>query len=671
MDADAPAVHVVERIDVDAQARRLAAGPPHKGKGTPMRSLVADQSTVEFWRIAFKVEGIEVVPSEYRELVIESELDALSHPKTGFAYFLRHYCVVRIKGGSERGWRSFCPGGNPRVDPKTGKDWGWQLLLAEVLPLYDIFLVLKARQIGLTFIAAAYGLWKCLFFNDSVGIVIANKMGTSERLVRRVRDMYRHLPEWLQDEVPMLSDGVRMLTWANGSSLEPMSSAPDTGRSEAASFVLIDETAKIDKQEEMWGSVEPCADSGGQIVMFSTADGVGDMFHTWCVDSANGAVQHVLHIETPDGPRDIEVTYGDAGMGFVFLPNSLHPQRDEAWYEAKRKTFRFSLATFEQEYPETWEQAFIASGLNYFSIRHVEEKAIELRRLTDRDRRGSLVWVDRKKKKVKFVDDPYGDVLLHSSLADLAEMLRTGRPFVIGADCSGDNPWGDFQAASAVHVGNPYQDREETLLQPPASFVPHVQVMTIHGQMGADDYGENLEKMGYLLSTAVIAVEANGVGTGVIAYLKRNRYPKLWVRTNKPTSKNEKPTTQIGWWTSAEMKHVALGKLDVYLRNGVIDIRDIDCIDEMRSVVHLGNNRVGAPEPRHDDRVMSLAIACVLASRASERVRAMELPVDDPVQRILDQLAEEAARDDVLLGNEMAGYDRKYLEGEPHALLPV
>lgn len=618
------------------------------------------EADLAFWVMVLHYEGIDEVPRSIERAVLEHERALLSDEKTGFAYFLRWYGMVRIKGGGDRGWKRLCPDGLPRVSETTGRDWGWQLLLAETMPLYDIILILKARQIGLTFVAAHYGLWLAMFFNDNIGIVIANKMQSSKRLVRRTLDIYRHLPEYVQDMAKLVNDGIQRLEWANGSALEPMSAASDTGRSEAAGFVLIDEAAiirPIARQEDVWASVEACADGGGKIVMFTTANGIGDMVHTWVKDSAFGEVEHVLGIDNPDGRVEVEVTFGEAEMGFVFLPYFLHPDRDRRWHEKKRRVYAGSLAKFEQEYPETWEQAFIASGLNFFDVISLEEHAAVMKPLAARDVRGSVVWEDKDKRTVKFVSDPYGSVVIHG-LEDFAEALKSNRPFVGMADCAGDAPWGDYQAASFTHVGVPYADLDEEERLPDGAMVPHRQLLTIHGQMPADVYAETLVKVGLLCKGCVIAVEANGVGAAVISNMKRLRYPRMYMRSSSSFTRDTKMTDRIGWWSNADTKNNAYGLLDKYLRDGTIEIRDLETLDEMRVVVHLGGRRLGAVEPKHDDRPDGLAPTCVLASRESRNIIRNVMPEDDPILVTLAAIEEEirAREDGDMLGNEMYAY---------------
>lgn len=610
-----------------------------------------DDGDMVWWCGVLHYLGAEAIPERFREMVWQEEIALCSDPVMGFAYFLRWYGMVRIKGGHERGWQRMFPGGEPRRSEETDRSWAWQLLLSEAAPSYDIFFILKARQIGLTFYAANWAVWKAVFFNDSVGVVICNRKPTAFMIVRRIRSVYQALPDRIKRHAIMTGDGVSLLQFANGSTIEPSV----TGRSEAASFVIIDEMAflrPITKQEEVWSGIEACADNGGQILILTTANGIGDMVHTWTVDSMMGDAQHVLNAN-PD--ETVEIMYGDAELGFVFLPYYLEPTRDRAWREKKRKLYRGSLAKFDQEYPETIEQAFIASGNNFFSITHVEEMACSMKgKAEERDVRGSLIWEDKSSLKVRFVEDPYGHVVIHG-IEDFAAALSSGRPFVIPADCAGDNSWGDFNTGSAIHVGYPYIDDGETMLAPPGVFVPHRELVTIHGVEFSDEFAEQLIRLGYLCNTAVIAPEANGVGTSVISYLRRNRYPRIYRRRSSDTSKTVKITDMLGWWTNQKSKNIACGLLDKYIRNSAIEIRDIDAFMELRNTLHLGDGRIGAQEPNHDDRMMRLAIGCGILGGAARswRIKASEPDNDDPIMQVLAEIeAEVLGRSGVSVGNE-------------------
>ena len=58
--------------------------------------------------------------------------------------------------------------------------------------------VLKARQLGISTISAAYIAWLMLFHRDKNVLVIATKFQTAANLVKKVKAIHKHLPPWLR-----------------------------------------------------------------------------------------------------------------------------------------------------------------------------------------------------------------------------------------------------------------------------------------------------------------------------------------------------------------------------------------------------------------------------------------------------------------------------------------
>ena len=58
--------------------------------------------------------------------------------------------------------------------------------------------ILKARQLGISTITAAYVSWLMMFHRDKNVLVIATKFGTAANLVKKVKAIHRHLPSWLK-----------------------------------------------------------------------------------------------------------------------------------------------------------------------------------------------------------------------------------------------------------------------------------------------------------------------------------------------------------------------------------------------------------------------------------------------------------------------------------------
>ena len=100
-------------------------------------------------------------------------------------------------------------------------------------------IILKARQLGISTITAAYCVWLMLFHRDKNVLVIATKFATAANLVKKVKSIMKNLPEWLQ--VAKISvDNRTSFELSNGSQIKAASTSGDAGRSEALSLLVID-----------------------------------------------------------------------------------------------------------------------------------------------------------------------------------------------------------------------------------------------------------------------------------------------------------------------------------------------------------------------------------------------------------------------------------------------
>jgi hypothetical protein len=168
-------------------------------------------------------------------------------------------------------------------------------------------IILKSRQTGISTLTAGFSLWKMLFNQDFNVLVIATKQEVAKNLVTKVRVMNQYLPSWLKQET--VEDNKLSLRYSNGSQIKATSAASDAGRSEALSLLVFDEAAFIDKIEDIWVSAQSTLSTGGNAIILSTPNGVGNFFHkTWV------------------GAEDETNTFNT-----IRLHWSVHPERDQVW----------------------------------------------------------------------------------------------------------------------------------------------------------------------------------------------------------------------------------------------------------------------------------------------------------------------------------------------------
>jgi len=189
---------------------------------------------------------------------------------------------------------------------------------------YRFNIILKARQLGISTITAAYISWLMLFHRDKNILVVATKQQTATNLVKKVKSLIKNLPEWMQI-ASITVDNRTSFELSNGSQIKGSSTSGDAGRSEALSLLVIDEAAHVEKLGELWTALYPTLSTGGRCIALSTPNGVGNWFHQNCVES-------------------------EAGTNDFYMTTLLwdaHPDRNKAWFE--KETRNMSKRQIAQE----------------------------------------------------------------------------------------------------------------------------------------------------------------------------------------------------------------------------------------------------------------------------------------------------------------------------------
>ena len=194
------------------------------------------------------------------------------------------------------------------------KTYDFQKQLLHDFKDYRFNVILKARQLGISTITAAYAAWLLLFYREKNIVVMATKFGTAGNLVKKVKSIIKNLPPWIR-VADITIDNRSSFKLTNESEIKAISTSGDAGRSEALSLLIIDEAAHVEGMSELWTGLYPTLSTGGRCIALSTPNGVGNWFHKAYVDA-------------------------DAGTN-DFYPTLLrwdaHPDRDQVWFEKETR----------------------------------------------------------------------------------------------------------------------------------------------------------------------------------------------------------------------------------------------------------------------------------------------------------------------------------------------
>jgi hypothetical protein len=344
---------------------------------------------------------------------------------------------------------------------------------------------------------------------------------------------------------------------------------------------------------------------GTEIIMESTANGVGGIFYNTWKDSekqeAKGESPDYLRIFIPwfyhskysnaitsEKRQEIKETLDDDEKWLLKqeLPSGAMVSYEQlAWRRWKISTMSAPMGYtkeefFRQWYPATSEEAFIYSGKTVFPVsdlRKAQEDVFEPQYVGDFNMYNG-----------RFEAAPKG-------MVKIWEKPIPGVKYVIGGDVAEGLIQGDFTGADVLKL--PYGE----------------QVAQIHGKIDPDTFGEILNFLGKYYNKALMGVEANNHGLTTITTLKRLNYANLYQREKLDSVGDGKKQKQAGWLTTKKSKYKIIDQLRSALRDGESGVNCAETLKEMGEfTIHEGDSGThtyGAKLGCFDDRVMMLAIA--------------------------------------------------------------
>lgn len=221
--------------------------------------------------------------------------------------------------------------------------WPAQRDVLQVMDSEPLIVFLKARQIGVSWLACLYALRLCTLFPGQPVLCLSRGQLEANELIHRISFMYHQHADkaWLPR---LIADNTADLEWANSSSVISLAATKNAGRSLTAALVMLDEWAFMAWPRQTLAAVKPTIDAGGKLFIISSADGQGSAYHQFW--------QHAV--------------LGNNGYKAIFLPWFAHPDRGADWRDQKIVESLGDTASVLREYPANDIEAFTAAaGLVY------------------------------------------------------------------------------------------------------------------------------------------------------------------------------------------------------------------------------------------------------------------------------------------------------------------
>jgi hypothetical protein len=368
--------------------------------------------------------------------------------RKSFPYFAAAYCRILADDGAGGAWVPFGL-------------WPEQRRVARLLQDSRLLVVLKARQLGLTWLVLAFALWLLLFHPIATVLLFSRRDGEAvDLLAVRLRGMYDRLPDWLKVRGFAKDNGHE---WALANGSRALAFPTTAGDSYTATLAVVDEADLCPDLDRLMRAVKPTIDGGGRLVLLSRAD----------KSKPQSAFKRI---------------YTTAKQGLtawvpVFLPWSARPGRTAEWYEAQRADIVHrtdSLDDLHEQYPAT------------------DAEALSPRTL---DKRIAPAWLHQCYREARPLNPlPAGAPSIPG--LEVYRLPEADRKYVLGADPAEGNPTSDDSALTVL-------DRASG-----------EEVAALAGKFQPAVLGGHIDAVGRWYNRADVMVERNNHGHAVLLWLR-------------------------------------------------------------------------------------------------------------------------------------------------------
>jgi len=358
-------------------------------------------------------------------------------------YFIENYGL--IYDATDRAWLPF-------------RLWPAQVSTLKTIQDNRLVCILKARQLGLTWLVIGFALWLMLFCPAATVLLFSRRDDEATDLLKtRLRGMYDHLPGWLKVRSIRVDNDHE---WALSNDSRALAFPTTAGDSYSATLAIVDEADLVPDLEKMMKAVKPTIDADGRMILLSRAD-----------KSRPESLFKKIYASAKARKTEWQA---------VFLPWDSRPERNRDWYEKQKKEslqHTGALDALHEQYPATDFEALAPRSL---------------------DKRIPYTWLQQC-----YVEAEPLTGELHPAIPGLSIYAPPawGRTYVIGADPAEGNPSSDDSALVILDI----QSGEE--------------VATLAGKFQPAVFATHIDTLGRHYNNARVLCERNNHGHAVLIAL--------------------------------------------------------------------------------------------------------------------------------------------------------
>ena len=457
--------------------------------------------------------------------------------------------------------------------------------------------ILKARQAGVSTLIEAI---LYAYTSQGEGInssVISHDLDSSNYLFEMQKLYHERLDEHLKPNIKHSNEKKLEFEKIHSQILIDTADNKKAGRSFTFRHVHLSECAFFPDLQKLLTGLNQSVPNlpGTMIIGETTANGLGNQFYDEWVQCINGMSDW----------QTLFIPWFDVKEYTLPLENGLYPveaiefvtptERDKFLSEEEQLQAKYNLTdqqinwrrwcivnncnrrvmTFNQEYPDSWETAFIATGNLFFDKLALKEQPIEKSLFV-----GNIV---KEGLRYVFRQDPTGAFKIY-------ELPNRMEQYCIGADPAEGMAHGDKSAGLVLNKRT------------------NKTACVYNHNTAPDRFAEDLMKMGNYYNQATVACENKGYGASVNKDLYKS-YGRVY-RKIKQKKGFKEPTLELGWNTNLNTRPTMLSQLGEEIFNGSTDLRDKDLIQQCWTFINNPKKkRAEAEQGKCDDMVFARAIA--------------------------------------------------------------
>jgi hypothetical protein len=277
-----------------------------------------------------------------------------------------------------------------------------QDIIAGDLVAYSWLWLLKGRQLGITWLIAAYVLWRITYHNLMTVSVIFQERRYAEGFIWRVKFMYDRLPRVFRKHISVDNkQELRFQDEINHGEIHALVGSAKAGRSITGDIVIADEAGYIEGLEATMQAVIPMLSGKharrGQLIGLSTSSGPsGPFYDTWQRTHGDFGekLTQIDEVRNAGGDLLAQSGMGPSGFKAVFLSWRCRTGRDDAWYAEQDKllTETGGPKATKREHPNTPEEAFEYAAGRIYGAFHRFQHVGDIEIPTTAERYRAIDW---------------------------------------------------------------------------------------------------------------------------------------------------------------------------------------------------------------------------------------------------------------------------------------